>query len=608
VGMLGPAATTGSRVGRFLADAAPDGLVVADETGIIRFVNRRLEELVGRSRNELVGMPVEALVPADLSASHRSRREAPAADAAAMIRGVETRLATEGGRSIPVELSVATEDAGDGRLTIITIRDARDRRRSAGATEGGRRRLTELYEAVPVAILGLDRSGAITYANPHLGSLVGLCLETAAGSDGLGLLLGERADPRAAYLEILGQVTSTYHEARVWGAEGRSRIFGWHTVPVHGDEGDVVGSLSIGEDLTSRRRSEAALDAIQEVGNAVLRGESTARVEQLVCNAARDLLDVPFAVLARPGASGCEVTAVSGAIGDGFLGRPVSAPWCSAATAEPRVIVHETFADFAADGLRFGPTVVAPLAEPPSCGFLLVADAEGAGLFDDESVETVRGFSGQANVVLEYGNRLRELAVAEDRERIARDLHDLVIQRIFSAGLTLQVASQMVQDRPEAATRLADVAESLDVAIVELRRSILGLEEREPTVFRLRIEEAIADMTAGTGFIVDLDVPADIGPIPEVLQRNLIATLREALANAVRHAAADRVRISIAAGDALVLVVEDDGIGFEGRPEAGHGLKNLADRASALGGALHLSGGAAGGVRLEWRVPLAAVR
>ena len=201
-------------------------------------------------------------------------------------------------------------------------------------------------------------------------------------------------------------------------------------------------------------------------------------------------------------------------------------------------------------------------------------------------------------------------ALVADRDRIGRDLHDLIIQRLFATGMRLQSAVRLVASDPAEAVRRVDVAvDDLDATIRELRSTIHGLQaplDGRPSL-RVRLLEAVDTGTVHLGFAPALRLDGLLDTlVTEDVAEHALAALREGLSNAARHAHASRVEVSVVLrGRDLQVLVEDDGVGVD--PAAGSsGLTNLASRALELGGELILDSGALGGARLTWRVPLAA--
>jgi PAS domain S-box-containing protein len=194
-------------------------------------------------------------------------------------------------------------------------------------------------------------------------------------------------------------------------------------------------------------------------------------------------------------------------------------------------------------------------------------------------------------------------AVVEDRDRIARDLHDTVIQRLFGAGLSLQAAASMTEGALR--DRLEAVVGDLDEMIFDLRTTIFSLQGTRTLAGGLRGELLDAATEAGLASGLDVRVQFD-GPIESLDDRvapHLLPVLREALANVAKHAQATRARVSVVVDADVALVVADDGIGAPDEVFGGSGLSNLAARAEELGGTSSLVPGPDGGSVLEWRVP-----
>ncbi|MER7467297.1 GAF domain-containing protein [Streptomyces sp. NPDC097981] len=262
----------------------------------------------------------------------------------------------------------------------------------------------------------------------------------------------------------------------------------------------------------------------------------------------------------------------------------------------------------------FGPAVAVTVGTKEKLsGVLLLARRHGGPAFAPVEVAALPGFAGQAALALELADRRRDaeqMSLLEDHDRIARDLHDLAIQRLFATGMTLQSA-QRFAEHPEVSERLARAVDDLDATIKIIRSTIFGLREHEPgtgSKLRSRAVQTLDEAAPGLGFapalrmegLIDTDVP------PAVADAAL-AVLGEALSNVARHAKATRAEVCVAAADGvLTLTVTDDGVGM---PEGGlrSGLRNLSERAEKLGGRMEITGRSDGtrGTRLEWEVPLA---
>jgi signal transduction histidine kinase len=201
---------------------------------------------------------------------------------------------------------------------------------------------------------------------------------------------------------------------------------------------------------------------------------------------------------------------------------------------------------------------------------------------------------------------LRELDVLTDRDRIARDLHDHVIQRLFAIGLSLQGAVPRTRV-PEVKVRLTEAIDGLQEVVQEIRTSIFDLHGGTSTRLRQRLEEAIRQQCGDTPIRSSLRVAGPLSVVGSQLADHAEAVVREAVSNAVRYAGATTLEVAIGVGDDLTITVTDDGCGI-GDNITPSGLTNLAERAYSLGGTFRTEAGAAGsqrpGTRLEWSAPL----
>jgi signal transduction histidine kinase len=254
-------------------------------------------------------------------------------------------------------------------------------------------------------------------------------------------------------------------------------------------------------------------------------------------------------------------------------------------------------------------------------GNLYLADKRSAATFTEVDEELTVALATGAGVAIENARlhaRVRDLALLEDRERIAMDLHDTVIQELFATGLQLQATARRTSDA-EVAIRLEQAVEDLDATIRHIRSSIfaLSMATRSPVAtLRSSLAALVGEVAPTLGFEPRLDVS---GPVDSAVDANLgdelLSALREALSNVARHASASTaaVHVTASAGE-LLLRVTDDGIGPPATPipevaadaqgESGHGLVNLARRAERRGGSFALTAHPPRGAELTWRVPL----
>jgi len=245
-------------------------------------------------------------------------------------------------------------------------------------------------------------------------------------------------------------------------------------------------------------------------------------------------------------------------------------------------------------------------------GNLYLTNKTTAVEFSEDDEELVLALAMAAGIAIENARLhglVRDRALTEDRDRIARDLHDSVIQRLFAIGLSLQGTARLVE-RPEAVMRIGEAIDKLDDTIRQLRKAIFDIEL---TINKEGLHPKVLDLVHELRPVMGLLPQVSFsGPVDTVvagpLAEEVLAVLREALTNVGKHAHATQVFITIAAGEELRLVVADDGSGISGGPPTGHGLRNIRQRAERLGGSMELGTSREGGTRLTWHVPLEEVR
>ena len=223
-------------------------------------------------------------------------------------------------------------------------------------------------------------------------------------------------------------------------------------------------------------------------------------------------------------------------------------------------------------------------------------------------MDLVTTFAAQAAIGLELAERRSDaerLTVFEDRDRIARDLHDLVIQRLYASGMKLQGTMPMI-GRPAAEERVSSVVDDLDVTIKDIRQAIFALQARGKAapVLRDEVMDVIEEMTEPMGMTSSLRLTGQLDDgVPGDIGEDMLHALREALSNAARHGKATSAEVKIGAGSELSLLVRDNGSGITDTSRRS-GLANLAQRAEHYGGTLTVGPAEGGGTELHWRVPL----
>ena len=372
------------------------------------------------------------------------------------------------------------------------------------------------------------------------------------------------------------------------------------------------------------RRREAWLTAASEVTSRLLAGADAAETSQLVVAKAAELSAADAAILLLPADEGFTVRAVHGDAevaeleypGRGYASRSDAGKGGAEGLAggdedsggeDGLALEPAAGGSSVLDGSRS--SVVVPLvAAGDVVGVLAAVRETSRPPFSDDDRRVVASFAGNAALAVEFarvtGDRQR-LAVLEDRTRIAEDLHDLVIQRLFAVGLGLQGLSARVESE-RARERLSGFIDDLDGTIRAIRQTIFSLQEPEDRATGLRGEvlRVVSESVPALGFEPELTFEGPLDSVvPEKSVPEVVAVLREALSNVARHAHASHAHVTLAADTSrwtLSLVVEDDGVGPGAGDAPGLGTATMAARGRRLDGGCTLEPREGGGARLRW--------
>lgn len=369
------------------------------------------------------------------------------------------------------------------------------------------------------------------------------------------------------------------------------------------------------------QRRERWVRASGEITRSLLSGSPRIEVLSLVAERAREIAGAVLAVVAVPmedtGTLTVELAIGQGAEAHRGLVLPVEGSLVGAAfSAASPVTSPDASQDerVSAGPQRFaglGPAVAVPIGTGDGVrGVVLLVRQAGHTVFSEKETEPLQGFAGQAAVAMELADRrsdAEQMALLEDRDRIARDLHDMAIQRLFATGMTLQSAGRFIE-HPQASERVQRAVEDLDDTIKIIRSTIFGLRSREGAAgqtLRARVVRAVGEAAPVLGFAPSLRMEGLLDTqVPRETADHVVAVLSEALTNVARHARAGRAEVVLETdGREVRLTVSDNGVGIppEGRRS---GLRNMAERAQQLGGELELTCPPSGGTTLVWRVPV----
>ncbi|WP_433259839.1 GAF domain-containing protein [Actinosynnema sp. CS-041913] len=448
----------------------------------------------------------------------------------------------------------------------------------------------------------------------------------------LGLLI---KDPRAIRLHDL-----TIHEASVGFPPNHPPMHSFLGVPVRVRD-EVFGNLYMtektdGADFTAddevvlsalaaaagvaienarlferSRMRERRLAATAEINSALLGGAPAEDALHLITRRTCELSSASMSLLVLAGEGGrlriasAAGTPVEELVGDVLAGGTFADEVL--ASAAP-MLIEDLNGRLGRTPVDVGPGVAVPLRTGSTVnGVLLAARGKGCAPFGADQVPLLAAFADQAAVALEFAENQRArrlVAVLEDRDRIARDLHDHVIQRLFATGMSLQGALGTIQ-QPRVRERVEKAVRQLDETVLEIRTSIFDLQASEDAPgLRRRLLDLVSELTEHAALAPAVRMTGTVdNSVPEDVAEHAEAVVREAVSNAVRHARATELTLTVEAGEQLTITVVDNGVGLPDQV-ARSGLHNLEQRAVELGGTLTVSPEPGGGTRVAWQVPL----
>ena len=422
-----------------------------------------------------------------------------------------------------------------------------------------------------------------------------------------------------APIKALGRVFGNIYLTDKQGADAFSEEDEQTLVILATQAGVAVANANLYEDVVLRERR---LDAAREITTAILEGTETGESLALVAKRAHELIGADLATIAVPDPDGSKITLqeADGLRADELRGarfpldesisgeviRTLKPVLLEDASRDPHA--HQPVVRLG----EIGPAMFVPLiAQSHALGTLLVANRRGGRAFHTRDLELVESFAQQAAIALEYGRaqqELRRLALMEERERIAKELHDGVIQSLFAVGMGLQGTALLAGD-DELTRRIEGAVEDLDRVIRDLRNYIFGL--RPGILADRQLDQALRELVRGfeerSGVVTVAEVDPDVAAELSSRAGDLVQLTREALSNVGRHAHAETVRVSLRRVDGCAsLEIDDDGDGFdvERTDGSGNGLRNIRERTQALGGELHLSSAKGEGTTLRVVVPI----
>jgi PAS domain S-box-containing protein len=540
---------------------------------------------------------------------------------------------------VPVDIALSPVTVDGQDLVMAVVRDVSERVAAEVEIEtirleaDHRLRVSEAAfrsafddAAVPMAILDITEPSTqtIVRANEALATLLGLSTDELAGVSTVELTHPDDRDRSSGLaMALLADQPSCQAELRYRRADGTHL---WATVNTSRlasiDEGShcLVHIIDITRQVEAeqeRDQREDLLVALAGVRKASLDELPIDEVLQLVATAVGQVLAVDLAFIATPNQSGSLQVRTTNEIEERDWFASVL-PAKSVATrvmktSEIEVVLSPTGlgtvlpVDTRPERERHpvGPIVVVPLRTANSVeGVLVMARSAERPPFNEHDLTVAQSLAAEAAVSMVLSTASddkRRMLLVEDRERIARDLHDVVIQRLYATGMRLQIAT----GRPELlAERAAEAIGELDDTIDSVRSAIFQLSQPDDTVGG-ELRRLIDRHRASGRSQVVLEVEGDIESLPAMVVNHLLPTVNELVSNVERHAQATRATVEVKVDPTqLVVVVTDDGVGIGPGTAQGFGVRNLTKRAMSLGGSLDYGDGLGNGSEFRWAVPL----
>ncbi|TAN31708.1 GAF domain-containing protein [bacterium] len=422
-----------------------------------------------------------------------------------------------------------------------------------------------------------------------------------------------------APVQAMGRVFGNIYLAEKRGAHEFSAEDQESLIVLATQAGVAIANALLYEEARTRERW---LRALRDITNEILAGAGADSLLEDIAEHARDLAEADAATIVSVSHSPGQliVAAAVGAYSSELKGQRLPAAR-SISGEVMRTGKSLAFDDVSADPRayqptvrlgRHGPALFVPLrVRGGATGTLLVANLKGGRGFDDRTVRLVETFADQVSVAIEYARAqadLRRLGLMEERERIARELHDGIIQSLFAVGMGLQGTGQLTGS-PEVTARIEGAVGELDRSISDLRNYIFGL--RPGILADRQLDQALRalgeEAQARSQGQVEVEVDAGLAASLSASSHEIVQLTREALSNVARHAQAKRTTIRLARhGSNAVLTIEDDGVGFDtGAESRGNGMANMHGRAAGLGGTMRITSEVGKGTRLRVTFPAA---
>ena len=621
-----PSPLVGASISWQLLEDSPDGALLVDAGGTIHYANRRMEDISGYDRADLLGQRVEMLLPVPEAGRHASVRDDLGFMDGARAMGVEnealTVLRADGGL-VPVEVILTPVHFGGPVVTLACVRDVSARRAGARA----RHRLLMLLDLIPDAVYTVDAVGRIEYANSAASAMLGyskqelrsLTLEgiSTTSDDPVAESLWEEHLRRGPHHVHHRQVVRRTRDGAEIPCDSRGQL-------VRLEDGDtfIVVDRDAREQLAAEARAarQSSLTILVSlVTQLVLSDAEPDDIYQWTVEGVAGLMraDGVRLDLLGPDAGQPVTLGAVGLLPDGDAAPDAAtvAEWSLRAAPFPVDGVATEVTD-GTDGNDSAAWrgLAAPLGSAtPTQGVLTAFRAAGRVPFTPDDMALLGALARQLATLLELDRARRgqqRLALLEERQRIARDLHDLVIQDLISLGMRLDSLSRRGAEQgwvAETGDLVDELVERVESVVRTLRQIVFDSRSPEPhSSVREGVLATVAEAERNLGHPLTLVTSGPVDQVPDKVADHLMLALREALSNVARHAGATETTVDLkVSGQTITLVVDDNGCGLDQRRVAGTGLANLRERARLVGGTSEVGPRPGGGTRLRWSAHIA---
>lgn len=591
----------------------PDGVIVVDQrTGNIVDVNPAAAAMLGYTTGSMPGSP----------ASRLSATGDPDFLRLASSELSVQRVRTRSGDTLDCEVHAVTFDAPSGTEVVNVVRDVGPRLELERQVRASEESIRVVFDRAPVglAVTRRDAGGArtIVRTNDAFARMFGFGPHELDGKGPSALRpfrepgRGTMADLPEAEDSLIDR-TDVRRYVRPDGSALWAEVRATRLVLEGPDDALVlVHALDVTERVEaerSRRQQNLVTECIADVSNAALAHEDLSKVLDLIARGALAAVEADGAVILR---SVTERTTRRVAAATGALAAALSTGLERSAVI--RAVAEGAPGDAGRALRSVAPSIGEALAVPfgpdeslPS-GRVVVCREPGRPPFSPAEATELDRLASQTQLALHLAqarDAQQRLALVEERQRIARDLHDTVIQDMIAIGMEMSAELSSLSD-PQQRTRTVERLDRLEDVVVSLRRAVFQL--RDPTGGRSLAREVTDAVAQASRLLPSAPTVTFAGPlelVPAALVDDLVAVLRAALSNVTRHAGATRVGVSLTVTDVeVVLVVDDDGIGLAGSSQSGFGVLSLTERAHRHGGSVSVGPGPDTGTRVTWRCPL----